>query len=292
MRAQILQKPQKPSQPRFGFPLRAQNPLVRASRSAARTKPSVPSEEPRLGAPSHHPLVRGAPPRVPGGTRFQGWRHLTNGGSAFRAKQTSGRNYPVTAVRTPSKRSLPPGVERFERSPDLPNPEEGSPLPSSGTLLFGFSTMQIVALLTFQLVTAFVCDTCPAPPVSTRALPSLPCNDCADLSAFLLTALFQDQAFEPRGRHAPRTGYHSGSPTPYLVSHALLSIGRVGSSFEPRIEVCNKLPPVHSRQPRLHGRFRGGETRSTPLPILDAFSLFGTTSNRHHRQSLDGTPHS
>ena len=88
----------------------------------------------------------------------------------------------------------------------------------------------------------------------------------------------------------PRTGHHSGSLTPYLVSHALGSTSRVGSSFaEQRIGVCGGLPSVHSRRLCLTAAFGGKKREAPPYPSRDDLSRFGSTSCRSHRPSLDGT---
>jgi hypothetical protein len=86
----------------------------------------------------------------------------------------------------------------------------------------------------------------------------------------------------------PGTGLPVPAATevPRLSSIVIGSFTSLGDRIPRSFVVCSELPLRHSFRP--HGRFRGAETRSSPLPVHEGVSQFGSVSEPTHRQALAG----
>ncbi len=89
-------------------------------------------------------------------------------------------------------------------------------------------------------------------------------------------------------RTTPGTGLPVPAATevPRLSSIVIGSFTSLGDRSPRSFVVCSELPLRHSLRPS--GRFRGAETRSSPLPIHEGLSQFGSVSEPTHRQALTG----
>lgn len=78
-----------------------------------------------------------------------------------------------------------------------------------------------------MLVSPFVVDTCPAPPVSTRTASRLPCRLVARLPAAPTQAPLPDSGFSSTRATVAGTGHHPGRRSPSPVRTSLHPIGHV-----------------------------------------------------------------
>ena len=141
----------------------------------------------------------------------------------------------------------------------------------------------------------------PAPPVSTQTREILPCSSLAGLpssptcgtlvSLWPLKHLGDSSWFSPR---RPGSGYQppAADLTRLLMVVAHFVTSLEGVTLRPAVYVP-ELPLGHSfREAHPPGgcvsRFRGVETRSSPLPVTFGLSRFGTVSKYAYRQALSG----
>jgi hypothetical protein len=100
----------------------------------------------------------------------------------------------------------------------------------------------------------------------------------------------KDLFVAPRQPHSLQPARHrltkGGSKGPSRISNDLYPGSHVArrTDLQP-MALCPDLPVRHSVRAK-RTRFRGAETRSTPLPTSDRFSRFGTVSIRIYSQAL------
>lgn len=143
----------------------------------------------------------------------------------------------------------------------------------------------------------------PAPPVARgRAATALPRIAGVDSSTpttswasprsplgsprVLLEARSQSPAFQTPRRQCEAPGDHPGGRTPSPISCVLRTFGHVARGFSPRAASYVQESPPGVVTARSLARFRGAENTSSPLPLNDGVSRFGTVSECPHQQAL------